>query len=286
MTSPQYEVRHLRAQVKAFKSGEEQKSLEGYYEDCLAAKDREIRKLKLELGEIRTQYIDVRNNWQDVIEDIEAEHAKTYARQERSNKALWRRIEKFEKENTELRQRLQAEKEQKYTALIELEEEKSKVKKLKAQIKRDYETSGIPSSMVANKKKITNNREKTGRRPGGQPGHMGHRRKQYKPTITHEIYPNLHTNPCYRPTGRRITKQLVDVQVNLIVTEWRTDEYRDIFTGQRVHAAFPDGLVNEVTYGGTVKALAFLVQNHCNVSMGKTSDLLCEITGGQRRRST
>ena len=41
----------------------------------------------------------------------------------------------------------------------------------KAQINRDYENSSIPSSKAVRRKKITNNREKTGRRPGGQPGH-------------------------------------------------------------------------------------------------------------------
>lgn len=32
------------------------------------------------------------------------------------------------------------------------------------------------------KKKITNSREKTGRKPGGQPGHKGHCRKKQEPT--------------------------------------------------------------------------------------------------------
>jgi hypothetical protein len=50
----------------------------------------------------------------------------------------------------------------------ELEEQKGTNRKLKAQINRDYENSSIPSSQKPNP--ITNNREKTGRKPGGQPG--------------------------------------------------------------------------------------------------------------------
>ena len=287
MENLQYKVKDLTEQVKKYKTGEKYKSLTDFYDKCLASKEQEIRKLKQEQAETHAQYVDVRNNWQEVIEDIEKEHIKALSKKDRAIAALWRRIVKLEKENEELRQKSQERIEKLYAALIELEEEKCKVEKLKAQINRDYETSGIPSSMATNKKKITNNREKTGRRPGGQPGHKGHHRRQYTPTSEHEIYPvGLRGNPGYRPTGRMITKQLVDVQVNLVVTEWHTHEYRDIFTGQRVHAEFPYGLTNEVTYGGTVKALAFLVQNHCNVSMGKTSDLLCEITGGQLRLST
>jgi len=286
MSSLQYEVNRLREQVKSFKSGDIYKSLERYYDECLTSKDRIIRNLKQELSEARAQHVDAKKNWHEVIEDLETEHIKALAQKDRAVAALWRRIEKLEKENEELRQKSQERIERLYAALIELEEEKAKVQKLKAQINRDYETSGIPSSKSANKKKISNNREKTGRKPGGQPGHPGHRRRQYEPTARHEIPPTHYGNPDFRPTGRTITKQLLDVKISLVTTEWHTPEYRNILTGQRVHADFPDGLVNEVTYGGTVKALAFLLQNHCNVSMGKTSDLLYEITGGQLRLST
>ena len=286
MANLQYTVKDLTGQVKTFKSGEKYESLKKYYDDCLSSKDREIRNIKLEMAEVRAQYVDVRNNWQEVIEDLESEHAKALAKKDRANAALWRRIVRLEKENAELRQKSQERMEKLYAALIELEEEKCKVQKLKAQINRDYETSGIPSSMSANKKKTTNNREKTGRKPGGQQGHPGHRRRQYEPTAKVEIpVPDKLWHPDYKETGEIITKQHVELQVSLIVTEYATPEFRDITTGQRVHADFPTGLVNEVTYGGSIKALAFIVQNHCNVSIMKTSDLLCEITGGKLRLS-
>ena len=286
MENLQYKVKDLAAQVRAYKSGEQYESLTKFYDKCIASKECEIQKIKRELAEARARYVDVRNNWGEVIEDLESEQIKALAKKDRAIDALWRRIVKLEKENEELRKKSRERIERLYAALTELEEEKAKVQKLKAQINRDYETSGIPSSMSVNKRKITNNREKTGRKPGGQPGHPGHRRRQYEPTARHEIPPAHRGDLNYRPTGRRITKQLIDIKVNLVVTEWQTLEYRDVWTGQRVHADFPNGLVNEVTYGGTVKALAFLVQNHCNVSVGKTSDLLCEITGGQLRLST
>ena len=281
----QYKVKDLSAQVSAYKSGEKYQAITEFYDNWLASKDREIRKVKLELAGVRAQYVDVRNNWQEVIEDLETEHIKALVKKDRSIAALWRRIVKLENENNELQQKSQERVEKLYAVLTELEDEKAKVKKLKTQINRDYESSGISSSMAVNKKKITNNREKTGRKPGGQPGHIGHHRRQYKPTARYEIPPARRNDPNYKHTGRTITKQLIDVKVDLVVTEWHTLEYRDISTGQRVHADFPDGLVNEVTYGGTVKALAFLVQNYCNVSIRKTSDLLCELTGGQLRLS-
>lgn len=65
-----------------------------------------------------------------------------------------------------------------YETAVRLEEEQGKNLKLRAQINRDYENSSIPSSKTLRKKKITNSREKTGRKPGGQPGHKGHCRKK------------------------------------------------------------------------------------------------------------
>jgi hypothetical protein len=287
MTNIQYRLKHLTAQVEAFKTGEKYRTMVTFYETWLASKDREIQKLKLELAEVRTQYIDVRNNWQEVIEDLEKEQAKELARKERANNALRRQLVKAQVIIDELKNKLLAKTKQWYQALTALEDEKGKVNHLKAQINRDYENSGIPSSMKLNRKKIANNREKTGRKPGGQPGHKGHSRKKHTPTGRIEIpVPNEFMQPRYKETGRVITKQLVDIKLNLVVTEYSTPEFKDITTGLRVHADFPEGLVNEVTYGGSIKALAFLLNNRCNVSVVKTSDLLSELTDGELRVST
>lgn len=54
-----------------------------------------------------------------------------------------------------------------YKTVARLEEEQGKNLKLRAQINRVHENSSIPSSKVLRRKKITNSREKTGRKPGG-----------------------------------------------------------------------------------------------------------------------
>ena len=51
------------------------------------------------------------------------------------------------------------------------------IQKLKAQINRDYTNSSIPSSQCMGHETIHNGRTKTGRKPGGQPGHPGHHRR-------------------------------------------------------------------------------------------------------------
>jgi hypothetical protein len=268
--------------VRSFKSGEKYKKLKEFYEDCLAAKDRVIKQLKLELALVRAQYVDVRNNWLEVTEDLEAEHAKAIKQKNSIIDALQKALWSAQKTADDLKRKLLSQKKELYKVQTELEDEKGKVLKLKAQINRDYENSGIPSSQKPNRKKITNNREKTGRKPGGQPGHEGHRRRTYTPTHRVEIEPTReHLHPDYKETGKTITKQLVNIRVVLDVVEYSTPEFRDSVTGQRVHAPFPEGLVNEVTYGGSIKAFAFLLNNRCNVSVLKTSDFIRELTGGE-----
>jgi hypothetical protein len=164
----------------------------------------------------------------------------------------------------------------------ELEEEKGRNLKLTAQVNRDFENSSIPSSLKPNHKKIQNSREKSGKPQGGQPGHTGHTRKRQIPARRIAVPAPLEyiNNPLYKPTGKVISKQTVNVRVSLDVTEYFTPEFRNMKTGQRIHAAFPEGLSDEVTYGAGVKALAFLLNNHCNVSIDKTRELLSELTGG------
>lgn len=136
--------------------------------------------------------------------------------------------------------------------------------------------------MKPNRKVITNNREKSGKKPGAQPGHKGHLRKKQKPTETIEIpAPKEYLqNPKYEPTGNIIKRQQVGIRVLPYTKEYVTMEFRNKNTGKLVHADFPKGVVNEVNYDGSLKAFAFLLNNHCNVSMDKTCEFISEVTDG------
>ena len=288
ITNLQYKLRALSSQVALFESGEKYVKIQIEYERRLAAKDREIKRLKRELADARCQVVNVRNIWEQIVDDLGDEHSKAISKRDHE-------IEKLKAEIFGAYIRLDAEREKnkdKSKELMqiktELEEEQGKVLKLKAQINRDYENSSKPSSMSPNHKKIVNNREKTGKRPGGQPGHVGHPRKRHTPTSTIEIAaPDEFTDTAkFRPTNNIVTKQMVDISVNLIVSEYFTREYRDLRTRQRVHADFPEGVVNDVNYGGSVKAFAFLLNNRCNVSIVNVADFLSELTGGELNIST
>ena len=171
-----------------------------------------------------------------------------------------------------------------YETASKLEEELGKNLKLRAQINRDYENSSIPSSKTIKHKKITNSREKTGRKPGGQPGHKGHRRKKQEPTQPVILLPpreEVLEDRFFKKTAKTIVKQLVSIRMVLDVKEYHADVYYNSQTGERVHAAFPDGVIDDVNYDGNIRAFLFLLNNDCCTSIDKSRKFLSDLTGGK-----
>jgi hypothetical protein len=243
--------------------------------------------LKLELANANRRIVTVRNNWLQVIDDLEKECAKAVQAKNREIETLRKRILEAEIKLDATRKTLREKYKELYQVLTDLDEEKGRNQKLKAQINRNYENSSIPSSMKPNRKKISNNREKTSRKPGGQPGHEGHGRRRLTPTNTTPIPPpeEYANSTKYRQTGKTVTKQMINIRMKVIVEEYHTPEYRIVKTGQRVHARFPDGMVNEINYGGSVKAFAFLLNSRYCVSIDKVREFLSELTGGELKLS-
>ena len=284
----QCKVKSLQSQVDGFKSGKRYTKMRSEFDARLAEKDREIERLKIELGDANSRAVTVRKNFQQVIEDMEDAHKKELAEKDRRIMALEDRAHKLGGMLDAEKGRATEKNRELYRVMTELEEEKGKNQKLTAQINRDHENSSTPSSLRPNRKKIANSREKTGKRPGGQPGHEGHGRKRHGPTGIIDIPPpeEYADSPGYKPTGKVVAKQVIGINVELVVDEYRAQEFRNVRTGQRVHAEFPPGVVNDVNYGGSVKAFAFLLNNRCNVSIENTAGFLSELTGGRLKIST
>jgi len=282
MTDLQYTNKHLKHRIKEFESGEKYTSMTVEHENQIADKDREIRKLRQELAVANRTIIDNRNSWMLTIEEAGRAHAKEMRAKDVRIKVLYERSLKYEGLYCNLLDRLREMRIELYAVKTELEDEREKAVRLVAQLKQDHENSSVPSSRKPFRKKITNSREPSGKKPGGQPGHEGHSRKRHEPTNIIEIPPPAEfvDNPEYYPTGEIVVKQVVNIKVNVIVDEYRTPEYRHSPSRSIVHAEFPDGIVNDVNYGGSVKAFAFLLNNHCNVSIDKTRTFLSDLTGG------
>jgi hypothetical protein len=244
---------------------------------------RELNRVKLELADANARVVTVRNIWSQTVDDLELEHAKKKKKKDKELKAMEERALNAERREDEKLEQYREAKKELYEVKAELEDALGRIHKLQAQLNKDYENSSISSSMKPNRKKIPNNREKTGRKPGGQPGHKGHGRTWREPTNRIEIEPppEFADTTRYVPTGRIITKQMVGLVVETIVNEFSTLEFKDLLTGLKVHAPFPEGVINEVNYDGTVKAFAFMLNNNCNVSIDKTKDFMAEVTDGK-----
>ena len=86
---------------------------------------------------------------------------------------------------------------------------------------------------------------------------------------------------AFKKTARTIIKQLVSIRMVLDVTEYHADVYYNSQTGERAHAAFPDGVIDDVNYDGNIRAFLFLLNNDCCTSIDKSRKFLSDLTDGK-----
>ncbi len=294
-TNPSFDTGALRMRLKAaedkakaFESGEKYAQLQDKYKSIIREQGQKIRRLEYELGKAHAQTVNVRNMWSEIYDDVyrEANAGKFALRKEIA--CLKQRILEVERQRDDALDKLRDKNHEFYEVAGRLDEAEQKMAGLTARINKDYRNSSESSSQSPNHKTIPNGREKSGRKPGGQKGHVHHGRKKMEPTETVAIpAPSKYVDdPAFKATGRIIRKQLVRLRVGVEVVEYATPEFRNRVTGQRVHADFPGGLTNDVTYDGTVKAFAYLLNNECYAGIGKTQKFIKEVTGGKLCLST
>lgn len=202
-------IKALRDRVKALEDGSVYQKMTS---DCIALeheKDREIRRLKKELAGERARLVTSRNGWIEALDDTEAEYERKLTGKDRSIERLREKLHEAQGQRDRAKRRITELEREKVELVAQLEDEKAKNQKLLAQLHRDYENSSKPSSMTPNHKKISNSREKTDRKPGGQPGHPGHCRKKQEPTkvpVHLEPSDEILNDPDFKKTGRIITK--------------------------------------------------------------------------------
>lgn len=278
-----FQIKLLKAKAAEFESGEKYVKMQEEYRKNLEFQNRRNVTLEKELARSHAETVSVRNLWFQTCEDILKEKELELAQKEKALRKM--ETEKLEalRKRDEALAKLHDKNVELYAVKTQLEEAQGALLKLTARINRDHTNSSLPSSRNPVHEKIQNSREHTGRRPGGQRGHIHHARKRQEPTRTVEIpAPEEYTNDRnYKLTGKLICKQLVCLRVSTEVIEYVTPEFRNQITGQRVHAEFPEGLRDDVTYDGSIKAAAYLLNNDCYVSVEKTRRFLKEISGGK-----
>ena len=294
-----FKIKLLTERVEAFESGEKFLRMEKLHKIAREGDFRTIERLKKELAQERSEKIHVRELWFQTCQDIQDECDKKLLKKDREceqkladkNQVIMLLQEELQKER-----KCRIAEHEKYLAQVkeadalkaQLKEEKEKNQDLVSRINKDYSNSSNPSSMSPNHETIHNSREKSGLKPGGQPGHIHHGRKRQEPTESHEIpAPEKYLDdPDFQPTGHIVRKQMIRMHVTTEVIEYWTAEFRNVVTGQRVHADFPPGFTDDVNYDGTVKAFAYIVNNDLYTSIDKTRAFLKDISGGKVNIST
>jgi transposase len=154
---------------------------------------------------------------------------------------------------------------------------------LRDNIKKTSETSDKPSSTNIFKKPVST-KVKSGKKQGGQPGHKGH---------TLRLFPNPVKIIEQRPEDRcacggpvrlhdgHTSKQVVDIEITLRITEERVFSGYCEKCGKRHDGAFSKGYVNPVNYGNNFKALVAFLNTRMNLPVNKISELFRVLTDSQ-----
>lgn len=175
-------LKAAQKEVGAFKSGEKYVQMKALHLKDIQYFKRTILKMQDELARAHSAMISMRDHWFEVFEDLQKEFEQKLKEAEQRLIEMEKRALRAERERDDALDKVKELRLQFYQTASELEKEKGINQKLRAQLNRDFENSSISSSKSNKHKKIANSREKTGRAPGGQPGHTGHGRKKQEPT--------------------------------------------------------------------------------------------------------
>ena len=143
---------------------------------------------------------------------------------------------------------------------------------LKARINKDSSNSCKPPSTDGLKKVIHNNRMSSGRKLGGQPGHIGHGLTLSKKLVElieegkTDVEVVEHGDTC----GEYISKYEVDILTMAVIKEHR------FYKGEPI----PDGLRNPVNYGPNIKAMCVDLSMEGLISAKRVSEFIESLSSG------
>ena len=186
-TSLSYQLQAARKELEAFRSGEAYLKLRADYEKIIRGLKLTIKRLEKERDGFSFSRREITRQWMDVLEDIQKEHEKEIRKFKKTIAELLDIVASLKNRNTELDEKRKKALSDYYETASKLEEAQGLIQKLTAQVNRNYENSSLPSSKCIGRKKITNNREKTGKKPGAQAGHPHHPRKSMEPEMTRDM---------------------------------------------------------------------------------------------------
>jgi transposase len=145
----------------------------------------------------------------------------------------------------------------------------ARIHELEIRLSKNSSNSSKPPSSDGLKRKPKSQRDKSGKKPGGQHGHVGKGLIQIPTPNVVVTYTPTNCNDCGsnldRTRGSCVEKrQVLDIpQPKIEVTEHRVEEKKCPCCGCVNRAAFPDGVKGPVQYGERVQALvAYFCHQH------------------------
>lgn len=182
------------------------------------------------------------------------------------------------------------------TLLARLESQEQRIAQLENRLAKDSHNSHKPPSSdgLAKKTKKKSSRQKSGKAPGGRPGHPGttlHLVDQPETVIRHDPSDCAGCGAALDGVGEEVgfeRRQVHDVAplVALDVTEHRAFGKVCPVCQSTTSGSFPEGVRRPVQYGERLKALCVYLQEYQLLPFARTRELLLDLFGAAPSEGT
>jgi transposase len=188
-------------------------------------------------------------------------------------------------ENEQLRTEVAGLRQQLSVAMQVIEQMQQRVQELEAQVQQDSHNSHWPPSRDKGRAKSKSLRERSGKKPGGQPGHEGQSLKMVSEPDQVVVHRRAQCVECgHNLAGVAAVdeqrRQVFDLPpLQMVVTEHRAEEVVCPSCQRHNQAAFPAEVSQSVQYGPQVKALSVYLHQHHLLPFVRLTQVLQELLG-------
>ena len=166
-------------------------------------------------------------------------------------------------------------------------EQKGHITELESRLNRNSKNSSMPPSSDTFEKRTpkANTREKTNRKPGGQPGHVGTTLQAVETPDLIETHDVVECEHCHHdlsstPVEKVIKRQVADVpQIKIMVTEHHIASKKCPACKKVTAAPLSKELTQSIQYGEHIKALAIYFGNAQFLPLARTVELFKDVLG-------
>jgi transposase len=167
----------------------------------------------------------------------------------------------------------------------QVSELKAENEELRGRLGTDSHNSSKPPSSdgPGSKPRPKSRREPSGRKPGGQVGHVGQTLRQVETPDVIAVHPPIDCRGCGQrldeaPVVRRERRQVLELpSVRVQVTEHQAETRRCAGCGVETSGQFPDGVDGPVQYGPGVASLAVYLNQEQLLPEERTCRMLAEV---------